>query len=106
MLLEKRGMITFKDKSFTISIGNTDLVIGYMEYRLFWFDVSIDSSSALHAHIVAPSTNIQIWHHCMGHLFYQALKQYHNSVKGMMFDSSIDHDHSLPCTGCELGKQA
>ena len=27
VLLEKGGMITFKDKSFTISIGNTDLAI-------------------------------------------------------------------------------
>ena len=60
VLLKKRGMITFKDKSFTISIGNTDLVIGYMECRLFWFDVSIDLLLALHAHIAAPPTNIQI----------------------------------------------
>ena len=99
-------MITFKDKSFTISIGNTDLAIGYMERRLFWFDASIDSSSALHVHIAAPPTDIQIWHHRMGHLSYQALKRYQDSVKGMTFDSSIDHDHLSPCAGCELGKQA
>ena len=106
VLLEKGGMITFKDKSFTISIGNTDLVIGYMECRLFWFDASIDLSSALHAHVMVAPTDIQIWHHRMGHLSYQALKRYQDSIKGMTFDSLIDHDHSSPCAGCEFGKQA
>ena len=99
-------MITFKDKSFMISIGNTDLMIGYMERRLFWFDASIDLSSALHAHVMVAPTDIQIWHHRMGHLSYQALKRYQDSVKGMTFDSLIDHDHSSPCAGCEFGKQA
>ena len=55
VLLEKGGKIIFKDKGFTISVGNRDLAVGYMEHRLFWFDASIDSSSALHAHIVAPT---------------------------------------------------
>ena len=105
MLLEKGENIIFKDKGFTISVGNRDLAVGYMEHCLFWFDTSIDSSSALHVHITAP-TNIEIWHHQMGYMLYQALKWYSNSIKGMTFDGSIDHNHSSPCASCELGKQA
>ena len=104
VLLEKGGKIIFKDKGFTILVGNRDLVVEYMECHLFWFDASIDSSLALHTHITA-SMDIEIWHHWMGHMSYQALKWYSNSVKEMKFDGLINHDHSLPCASCELGKQ-
>jgi hypothetical protein len=41
----------------------------------------------------------------MGHMSYQALKCYSDSVKGIALDPSTDLAQT-PCVGCELGKQS
>jgi len=76
-------------------------VQGYLENNLFWFDIS---KPILHVHS-SMSTPLEIWHQRMGHLSYSTLMHYHDSVKGMSFDASTNHDRS-PCSGCELGKQS
>jgi hypothetical protein len=91
----------FKDNGFTIELCGQQLAKGYMEGNLFWFD---SSKAALHT-AASASPPIDIWHYCMGHMSYNALTHYHNSVKGMSINGSIDQAQS-PCAGCELGKQA
>jgi hypothetical protein len=100
-LLKKGGKIMFKDNGFTIELCGQQLAKGYMEGNLFWFD---SSKAALHT-AASASPPIDIWHYCMGHMSYNALTHYHNSVKGMSINGSIDQAQS-PCAGCELGKQA
>ena len=100
-LLKKGGKIIFKDNGFTIKLRGQQLAKGYMEGNLFWFD---SSKAALHT-AASMSPPIDIWHYCMGHMSYNALTRYHNSVKGMSINGSIDRTQS-PCTSCELGKQA
>ena len=100
-LLSKGGKIMFEDKGFTIILRGQQLAKGYMEGNLFWFD---SSKAALHA-AASTSPPIDIWHYCMGHMSYNALTRYHNSVKGISINGSIDQTQS-PCAGCELSKQA
>jgi len=100
-LLKKGGKIIFKDNGFTIELCGQQLAKGYMEGNLFWFD---SSKAALHT-AASVSPPIDIWHYRMGHMLYNALTRYHNSVKGMSINGSIDWTQS-PCAGCELGKQA
>jgi len=100
-LLSKGGKIIFEQNGFTIMLRGQQLAKGYMEGNLFWFDAS---KAALHAAVGVPLP-IDIWHHRMGHMSYNALTRYHNSVKGISINGSIDQTQS-PCTSCELGKQA
>jgi GAG-pre-integrase domain len=100
-LMQKGGQISFKDKNFIISLQGQTIAQGYQEGNLFWLDTS---DTALHAISNAP-TSIDLWHACMGHMSYPALKHYKDSIKGITLDSSIDQINS-PCSGYELGKQA
>jgi transposase InsO family protein len=84
-----------------IVLRGQQLAKGYMEGNLFWFDAS---KASLHAAAGTPLP-IDIWHLHMGHISYNALTQYHNSVKGIAINGSINQTQS-PCAGCELGKQA
>ena len=98
-LMQKGGQITFKDKKLLISVRGQKIAEGYQEGNLFWINTS---NIALHA-ITAP-TPIELWHARMGHMSYNALKRYSQSVKGITLDPSKDQDLT-PCPGCELGKQ-
>jgi hypothetical protein len=100
VLLEKKGRIIFENNGFSVYLQNKTLAKGYIEGRLFWFDVP---TIALHMHTRA-STSLEIWHKRMGHMSYNALKQYSSTMKGMEIDGLITSDPSL-CPGCELGKQ-
>jgi hypothetical protein len=100
-LLKKGGKIIFKDNTFAIELRGQQLAKGYMEGNLFWFD---SSKAALHT-AASTSPPIDIWHYCMGHMLYNALTRYHNSVKGISITGSIDQTQSS-CVSCELGKQA
>ena len=100
-LLSKGGKIIFEQNGFTIMLRGQQLAKGYMEGNLFWFDTS---KAALHAAVGAPLP-IDIWHYRMGHMLYNTLMRYHNSVKGISINGSIDQAQS-PCAGCELSKQA
>ena len=100
VLLEKQGKVLFENRGFSIYLQNRKLAMGYIEGRLFWFDVP---TIALNTHACATSS-LEIWHQCMGYMLYNALKQYSGTVKGMDIDNSITIDPT-PCPGCELGKQ-
>ena len=99
-LMQKGGQITFKDNILIISIRGHKIAQGYQEGNLFWIDTSI---TAIHAIGNAP-TPLAIWHQRMGHMSFNALTRYKDSVKGISLDPSADHSTS-PCPGCELGKQ-
>jgi hypothetical protein len=99
-LLQKGGQITFSNSKLSISVRGRQVAEGYQEGNLFWIDAS---NSAVHA-IGAP-TPIDLWHERMGHMSYNALQRYKDSVKGITLDPSHTPNTS-PCTGCELGKQA
>jgi hypothetical protein len=101
VLLYKGGKIVFEHNGFTIVLCGQQLAKGYMEGNLFWFDAS---KAALHAAVGMPLP-IDIWHHRMGHMSYNALMRYHNSIKGISINGSINQAQSL-CTSCQLGKQA
>ena len=100
-LMKKGGQITFKDKTFTISVQGRKIAAGYQEDNLFWIDTS---AADLHAMSGTP-TALDLWHARMAHMSSQALKRYHTSVKGIVLDSSSLPAQS-PCPGCELGKQS
>ena len=87
-LLHKGGKIIFEGNGFTIYVQDWKIVQGYLENNLFWFDIS---KLILHVHS-STSTPLEIWHQCMGHLSYSTLMCYHDSIKGMSFDTSTDHD--------------
>jgi hypothetical protein len=99
-LMQKGGQLTFKDNTLTISIRGQQIAKGYQEGNLFYIDTS---NATLHAISNAP-TPLDLWHARMGHMSFQALKRYKDSVKGINLDSSI-HLDDAPCPGCELGKQ-
>jgi hypothetical protein len=99
-LLCKGGRILFENMGFEISMQDHLVAKGYMEDNLFWFD---STNAALNAANVV-SHPIDIWHQCMGHMSYNALMQYSNSIKGLSLDTPINTDQ-LPCIGCELSKQ-
>jgi Integrase core domain/GAG-pre-integrase domain len=101
-LLRKGGRITFENMGFTISMGTQILATGYMEDNLFWFD---SSNVALHAAHSTTSYPLDIWHQRMGHMSFNALTRYSESVKGLEIKMPLNHDQSSPCAGCELGKQ-
>ena len=100
MLMQKGDQITFKDNKFRISVQGHRIAKGYQEGNLFWMDTS---TTALHTISNTP-TPIDLWHARMGHMSYQALKCYKDSVNGITLDPSQDPTQS-PCLGCELGKQ-
>jgi hypothetical protein len=100
MLLRKGGRILFENMGFEISMQDHLVAKGYMEDNLFWFD---STNAALNVANVV-SHPIDIWHQCMGHMSYNALMWYSDSVKGLLLDTLINTDQ-LPCIGCELGKQ-
>ena len=98
-LLKKGGHITFQSSKLLISVWGHQIAKGYQEGNLFWID---SSHTALHA-IGAP-TPVDLWHECMGHMSYNALKLHKDAVKGITLDSNHILNTS-PCTGCQLGKQ-
>jgi hypothetical protein len=68
-LLSKGGKIIFEQNGFTIMLCGQQLAKGYMEGNLFWFDAS---KATLHAAAGTPLP-IDMWHHHMGHMSYNAL---------------------------------
>ena len=84
---------------FDIFINKQKITHGYLEDNLFWFDTAKSS-----LHMLSGSPSLHIWHQHMGHMSYNALMRYSDSVKGISFDALLDHDRS-PCPGCKLGKQ-
>jgi hypothetical protein len=85
-LLSKGGNFIFEHNGFMIVLCGQQLAKGYIKGNLFWFDAS---KATLHAAVGMPLP-IDIWHHHMGHMSYNTLMQYHNSVKGISINGSID----------------
>jgi hypothetical protein len=100
--LRKKGSIEFKDKGCTIYLCDKPIARGYLQNNLFWMDTQVLPSINAHS-AISPAIDLQIWHERMGHMSYNALKRYKDSVKGISFDASIDPDPS-PCPRCKLGK--
>jgi hypothetical protein len=99
-LLRKGGRILFENMGFEISMQDHLVAKGYMEDNLFWFD---STNAALNmANLV--SHPIDIWHQCMGHMSYNTLMWYSNSIKGLLLSTPLNVDQS-PCIRCKLGKQ-
>jgi hypothetical protein len=99
-LLCKGGRILFKNMGFEISMQDHLVAKGYMEDNLFWFD---STNVALNtANLVFHP--IDIWHQHMGHMSYNALMWYSDSIKGLSLDTLLNTDQS-PCVRCELSKQ-
>jgi hypothetical protein len=100
MLLCKDGRILFENMGFEISMQDHLVAKGYMEDNLFGFN---STNAALNmANVVFHP--IDIWHQHMGHMSYNALMQYSNSIKGLSLSTLLDVDQS-PCIGCKLNKQ-
>jgi Integrase core domain len=100
-LLHKGGSILFKNMGFEISMQGHSVAKGYMEDNLFWFD---SAHAALN--IANPVSHpIDIWHQHMGHMSYNTLMQYSDSVNGILLSTPLATDQ-LPCAGCELSKQS
>jgi hypothetical protein len=68
-LLSKGGKFIFEHNGFMIVLRGQQLAKGYIKGNLFWFDAS---KAALHAAAGVPLP-IDIWHHRMGHMSYNAL---------------------------------
>ena len=101
-LLKKGGHITFQSSKLSISVQghHWQITEGYQEGNLFW----IDSSHTV-LHTIGAPTPVGLWHECMGHMSYNALKLHKDAIKGITLDSNHILN-TLPCAGCQLGKQA
>jgi transposase InsO family protein len=98
-LMQKGSQITFKNNKLSISVRGKQVAAGYQEGNLFWINTT---NTAVHA--IDTPIPIDLWHKRMGHMSYNALKRYKDSVKGISITTSLDPTQS-PCPGCELGKQ-
>jgi hypothetical protein len=99
-LLHKGGRILVKNMVFEISMQDHLVAKGYIEDNLFWFN---STNAALNTANVV-SHPIDIWHQHMGHMSYNTLMQYSDSVKGLSLSTLLDVDQS-PCVRCKLSKQ-
>jgi hypothetical protein len=99
-LLCKGSRILFKNMGVEISMQDHLVAKGYMEDNLFWFN---STNTALNtANLVFHP--IDIWHQHMGHMSYNALMWYSDSIKGLLLDTLLNTNQS-PCTRCKLGEQ-
>jgi hypothetical protein len=99
-LAQKGAVISFAKDSFKVIVNQRCFAKGYLEDNLYWLDVS---SIGTLASMKSTATSLDIWHQCMGHISYAALKQYGPSaLTGMDIDSST----SAPsvCHGCAVAK--
>src|SRR6266404_979810 len=100
-LAQKGAEITFSERAFQITVNRCCVAKGYLDNNLYWLDAA---DLSLNAHIGNSPTSLQIWHQCMGHMSFDALKRCGPSaLKGMDLDSSTMTIPTL-CHGCKAGK--